>query len=53
MSYLSVIGDGALEYRMHAQYGRLGQVDYRHGQQGAEHAAVADRECTALHVSWR
>ena len=36
---------------MHAQYRGLRHVDDRHGEQRAEHAAVADGERAALHVA--
>ena len=48
--YLAVDGHRSIEDAVHAENGRLWQVDDGRAEEGAEDAAVADGERAALHV---
>lgn len=49
-THLSLDGDRSLLYRVHAQDGRLRGVDDWGAQQRAKHSAIADSECSSVHV---
>ncbi len=50
LTYLSLLHNWPVKNTMHAQNGRLWQVDNRRAKQWAEDSTVADGEGTALHV---
>lgn len=51
MVYLVLDRNWSLYNGVHSQDGGLRQVDDGHRQQGTEHAAIADGESAALHVT--